>query len=143
MKARESATWKWLKQAERSFGDRLFMERVENVVGSGFPDVRGTYNGRDFFLELKSAALPARLTTPIRTGLRPEQVEWAKSYMQAGGRNLFVLIRVGPRKRFLIAAPHFQPLYDHPVIESRLAELSMTPPDASPAAIIERASVRY
>lgn len=142
-KTRETSVWQWLSKGRRPLGPSVFLERIENSVGDGTPDVRGTYLGRDFWIELKSAALPARLTTPVQTGLRLEQEEWAKAYIQAGGRNLFMLIRVAASKRLLIPGRYFESLRSHPIPYARLAELSLTPPDASPVQIIERASTRY
>lgn len=72
----------------------LHLQRVENVVATGVPDVEGCYVGESFWCELKGCDRPAKRTTPIRYKLTLEQVEWLEKRWRAGG-NCFLYIRVG------------------------------------------------
>jgi len=71
-----------------------FLERIENLVGVGIPDVLSIYSGAVSFVELKAAARPKRETSKLLGvhGLRPEQVNWHLRWHQFGGRS-FVLTR--------------------------------------------------
>jgi hypothetical protein len=105
-KADESALWAWLKQAERMYGTTLHMERIENGVGKGTPDVEGVVSFTAFTIELKSVARPRRESTPINVGLSAHQVWWASRRWSAGG-NHWILVQIGAGascKRYLIPA---------------------------------------
>ena len=91
----EKSLWRWLSQARKTLGPLLHMERVENCVGMGHPDVVGCYDGVDFQIELKTAARPARPTTLIKTAVQPSQVIWAKKRSDANGSSAWLLIQVG------------------------------------------------
>lgn len=120
---RESSLWSWLKKARVTLGpNALHMERIENSIGAGTPDVEGyvsfpeTFvltatiqlpNEGQFWLELKSEERPARTTTPIRFKLRDreKQIEWMKHRWWIGG-NAFWLLQVGSgSERMLYLAP--------------------------------------
>ena len=98
----EQALWTWLKQAKRQrMQHPLHMERVENSVGSGLPDVIGCYRAVPFFLELKFCKkAPVRLTTKVRFEVRASQWSWHDSWHKAGGSSWF-LIQIEQR-RFLV-----------------------------------------
>ena len=62
-------------------------QRIENLAGTGVPDVNGCYNGTEFWIENKVA----------RSGsfeIRPDQVAWLTRRFNAGGK-VFVLVREG------------------------------------------------
>lgn len=104
----EATLWQWTSQARRVFLGALHIERLENMVGAGHPDVEGCLEGVQFWLELKVAKRPARPTTKLRFGspLRESQVDWAKKRIAAGGR-VWYLIQVGggpERQVYLIRA---------------------------------------
>lgn len=106
--ATEATLWQWASQARRVFGEHLHVERLENMVGAGHPDVEGCLDGIQFWLELKVAKRPARAATKLRFGspLRDSQVEWGKKRIAAGGR-VWYLIQVGSgseRQVYLIRA---------------------------------------
>lgn len=79
MKGGEARLWTRMRAG---IIDKCFAQRVENMVGSGMPDVmlHSRDNGRCAMIELKCRPLaPVRANTPIFTGsygLRPEQVSW-------------------------------------------------------------------
>lgn len=55
--------------------------RIENSIGSGFPDVHYTYLETTGTIELKSAdRLPMK-----KAGLRKSQIDWIKEEVEAGG----------------------------------------------------------
>ena len=98
-KVAEKSLWQWLKRAKAQI-DHLYLERVENRVGSGMPDVVGCYNGYGLFVELKTAAKPVRETTGIAIEIRDSQQEWHEAWFEARGASFF-LVQVG-KERFLL-----------------------------------------
>jgi len=109
--ALEKSLWSWLSGARRSLGEALHINRIENLVMRGMPDVEGYLRLPDcegqFWLELKSQERPARRTTPIRFKLknREEQIEWL-ARRWALGANVFWLLQVGSfSERTLYLAP--------------------------------------
>lgn len=75
----------------------LRLERVENVVAVGVPDVYAVGRGVSSWVELKaSEAIPKRAATPLlgRDGLTVEQRNWHLDHARFGGRS-FVLIGAG------------------------------------------------
>ncbi len=101
---RESGLWRWLKGARLRLREDLHIQRVENSVGSGTPDVEGKLNGGDqFWIELKSTARPKR-DGPVRFKVRDSQVEWMRRRAAVGGRP-WLLLQVGSGRaaeRYLI-----------------------------------------
>jgi hypothetical protein len=80
-------------------GDRL--DRVENAVISGQPDVNGCLQGEDVWVELKAPTEPKRAATPLMTSngnhpLLQTQINWMARQQQAGGI-AFILIRTDKR----------------------------------------------
>ncbi len=109
MKTAEKSLWKWLRKAQAELGDKLDMERVENGVVRGTPDVDGCLggllSGSHFKIELKTADRPARRTTPVRFRFQVGQSEWLARRWEVGGR-AWLLVQVGSggnARRFLIA----------------------------------------
>ncbi|MCK1668668.1 hypothetical protein [Bradyrhizobium sp. 153] len=106
--ARESSLWTWLSKARLEFPDVLHMERVENMLGAGFPDVDGYLRPHGAFqLELKSTTRPARPTTPVRFALqkRDAQIKFLRTRWELGA-NAFFLLQVGEASdRVLYLAP--------------------------------------
>jgi hypothetical protein len=111
-KIKEKHLWQWVKTQYKNAPSGAFIERVENSVGSGFPDVAGMYNGVPVMLELKTAGTPVRKTTGIniRSASLPGEIEWHKKYREAGGLS-YMLLQVGKR-RFLIYSEHMH-LFDN------------------------------
>jgi hypothetical protein len=142
-KAREGSLWQWLSRARLAFRERLDIERIENMLGSGHPDVRGTLAGDNFYIELKSVPRPTRKTT-IASTIRKEQAEWADRYIEAGGRAHYLLIQVGSgvgsAARYLIGAEHIRFLYENQVDEAWFIKHSYTRWNESAEAIINAAA---
>ncbi len=86
----------------------LHIQRVENLVGSGAPDVEGKLReGSQFWIELKSAARPKR-DGPIRFKVRDSQVEWMRRRVAVGGQ-AWLLLQVGSGRaaeRYLVWGGH-------------------------------------
>ena len=64
-----------------------WLQRVENMVGAGMPDVLVTGHGRSAWVELKSVHRPARATTRWMgdEGLRdPDQINWHLKFATYG-----------------------------------------------------------
>lgn len=138
--ATEATLWDWAKQCRRVFGNTIHIERLENLVGAGHPDVEGCYEGVQFWLELKVAKRPARPTTKLRFGspLRDSQVEWGKKRIAVGGR-VWYLIQVGSaseRQVYLIRATvqTIDDLYGHVTEDWLRAHDSLD--DASPRGVV-------
>ena len=131
--SREQNLWKWLKKGGRHFEKtgRLHMCRIENLVGSGYPDVEGCLDTCQFHIELKAVARPKRESTPIRVNFQPRQIPWLRKRWDAGG-NCWVLLRVGERqnaKHYLIPGDKAHKIVK--IEESELEGLSTVPPEES------------
>jgi len=73
------------------------IDRIENGLVDGMPDVNSCLRGVDVWMELKHIEKwPARATTPVlgRRGLRPEQINWHIRHRKAGGKS-FIVMGVG------------------------------------------------
>lgn len=143
-KTLESNLWRWLKQGCRGHfrPDVFYMERVENSVGTGTPDVDGCLMGKTFKIELKTSARPARELTDVAVRFRPAQIPWMRRYAAAGGQ-VFVLVQVGSgatARRYLIRGRDAATV-EHGVPENELSKLSVTSFDASAAEIISAAAI--
>lgn len=72
------------------------LERIENGVGTGVPDVHGarrdTPVARTCWIELKVVKRPKRAHTPLfkRKTMRPDQVAWHLSYASINGRSVIL-----------------------------------------------------
>jgi hypothetical protein len=91
----EQKVWDAMKRAQKRIAPKLWMQRVENLVGDGMPDVyvEGPW------IELKAAKLPKRLTTRLQysEGVRQSQVNW---HLKAETRGVisYILVRVEEKK---------------------------------------------
>jgi hypothetical protein len=86
---KESDLWALLKRAIRAIEPDCLLERVENSVARGTPDVAYTIRGASGWIELKSLRPGSQVV-----GLRPTQVVWLRACSRAGGRG-WVLARRG------------------------------------------------
>lgn len=67
--------------------DRL--ERVENILVPGMPDVNGCINGKEFWIENKEPSEPKRGNTPLfgsNHRFSQDQLNWFLKQRNAGGR---------------------------------------------------------
>jgi len=77
----------------REYG--AFVQRIEDSIARGVPDIFAVLDGQAFWIEAKyRERWPARASTKVRVGLRPEQVIWLMDCWDAGGW-CYVVLRVG------------------------------------------------
>lgn len=103
MRKAEQKVWDGMKRAAKRHAPYMWLQRVENLVGDGMPDVytcdkRLTTGGlkKSFcWVELKAANLPKRSTTKLKMseGVRTSQVNWHMK-AQTKGLDTFILLRV-------------------------------------------------
>ena len=77
---------------------RLHLERIENVVGAGTPDLHCSNGVIEFWLELKQLdEFPARDSTPVLSSdtIRASQKAWMNCWTSRGVI-AFVLVKIGP-----------------------------------------------
>jgi len=83
------------------------MDRIENVVGNGTPDINYCAEGRESWIELKSPKEPKRVGTTLfgsNHRLSTDQKNWFLSQQNAGG-NGYILIATDVRW-ILISGKH-------------------------------------
>lgn len=140
--ARESALWDRCKTAAKTLRlmrHRVDLQRIENAVGVGHPDVEGCIDGGQVWIELKSCDRPKRADTPIRPKKRISQDQWHSARSKAGCRINWILIQVGEAHASTI---YLVPgnLYDQITVpENELALLSVISPKATVADALLRA----
>lgn len=88
----EKQLWSWLKKARLP---RLDMQRIENMVMKGTPDVEMCWAGVCCWIEMKATHRPTLPSTPLKLQVRPEQIDWMLRRQMAGGMCGF-LVLVGP-----------------------------------------------
>jgi len=82
----EKTDYKRLRKNMKQPLDRL--DRIENVVGVGTPDVNYCIEGVEGWIEIKSPSAPKRKTTAVlksQHNLNQDQKNWFKSQFNAGG----------------------------------------------------------
>ena len=83
--------WSWLRVHLAPY---LRMQRIENMAGTGTPDIFFAGAQHSGWLELKyRATLPRRRVTPIfsdATGIRPTQLAW---YDRFAAANVHIILR--------------------------------------------------
>lgn len=87
---RESQLWAWLRKAADMLRKDADVQRIENGVAKGTPDVEGCIRGETFWCELKVAH--AMANDRWRIHITVSQVRRARARRRAGGRS-WVLIR--------------------------------------------------
>lgn len=100
MRKTEQKLWDRMR---KHLGHHARLERVENLVYVGTPDVLALVAGVVTPVELKAVqAFPKRITTPVlgAKGLSQDQKNWHKDWQRWGGRS-FVLVGVGPAAIYL------------------------------------------
>jgi hypothetical protein len=106
MRKPEQLLWDAMKRNAPAY---VWLERQENVVSEGGPDVavRRARN-KQSWAELKCAVLPARATTAVlgkRNGLNQQQINW---HLKAASMDIptFVLVRDDAKTLYLLAGEH-------------------------------------
>lgn len=77
--------------------------RLENVVGVGWPDVNGCFEGSEFWIEIKEPTEPKRATTKLfgsNHKVTLEQRNWIKAQLLAGGL-AYIYIDTGKHRLFI------------------------------------------
>lgn len=141
--ARESALWARIKTAITELRHKkhvVDLQRLENAVGTGHPDVEGCIDGAQIWIELKSNLKhPVRSTTIIHPKLRQSQSEWHRDRTAAGSRCHWVLIQVGDGSKaslYLIPGDRYAEIH---ASEPELELLSVVPPTIPLAELLLRA----
>lgn len=123
------------------------MGRLENMAGTGMPDVEGCLDGKNFLIELKSCDRPKRTTTCIRfrtnERTRKAQSKWHRERAEAGGRVHWVLVQVGESHEaalYLIAGKDYD-LIECP--EDELLLMSCISREAKPDEALLRAATGW
>lgn len=91
---KESSFWRKLRPLMLEAAPGIVVERVESWSTPSFPDVSGTYAGKDFWIELK-------IERKRRVKMRPGQVRWLTRRWKAGSR-CFVLVDCERHNRWLL-----------------------------------------
>ena len=88
----ESGLWNWV----RKYLPPGRYSRIESPTSPGIPDVGYTTGGIRGWIELKDAKKATAKQPFKRGGLRPEQINWFREEIEAGGSDpLWILARVG------------------------------------------------
>lgn len=101
----EKKAYKWLKDNVMQPGDRI--DRLENIVVDGMPDVNGCVLGSEFWMEIKAPTEPKRPTTPLfgsNHKLSQDQKNWILRQLKAKG-NAYIFI-VTDKRRILISGKY-------------------------------------
>ncbi len=96
----EKTDWTLIRDKIRRPKDRV--DRIENGVGFGTPDVNFCGNGVECWIEMKSPIEPVRLSTPLfgsNHKVSQDQKNWMKRQIDAGGRCWFL---IGTDKRWML-----------------------------------------
>jgi len=101
----EVTAYQAFRKGVRRPGDRI--DRIENLVGTGFPDTNCCFNGVEFWMEIKAPTEPKRPGTPLfgsNHKLSQDQKNWFLSQRNAAGLG-FIYIETDKR-RMLINGVH-------------------------------------
>lgn len=105
MRKTEQRLWDRMRKHAAALAPKLRLERVENLVGVGMPDVLAIASGRVVWLELKSVdAYPAREFSRVlgaTKGLSVAQRNWHYEWYAHSGKS-FVVVGVGTADVFAI-----------------------------------------
>lgn len=108
MRKTEQRLWDRMRRKARDRAELApRLERIENMVGVGIPDVLAIKNGIVTWCELKSLErFPVRATTQVlgARGLSVAQRNWHYAWYLHGGRSLIV---VGVGAQHVYAVPGF------------------------------------
>ena len=142
--AKESALWQRVRKAGKHLarcGFGVHMTRIENACGLGTPDVEGSIDGQQIWVELKSCKRPVRPTTVIRPKVREGQDIWLGDRVKSGFRHCYVLIQVGEShkaKLYLIPGDRYGSII---ATEAKLQGLSvLSDPSLPVAEVLMRAT---
>lgn len=134
---RESALWGWLKTGLNRVSLPKDVQRIENSVGLGTPDVEGCIAGGQFWVELKVAQEYVR-APEVTVHLTARQAYRALRRTAAGGSS-FILVRVGSGSdmcHYLIWGAYAEEMVGRKISVERLRLLTITEPKARAEVIL-------
>ncbi|QNN99779.1 hypothetical protein P67b_00020 [Ruegeria phage Tedan] len=143
-KTKENRLWQWLREARKLYREDLILERIENSLMGGMADVNGSLQGRDFWLELKTAAWPSTPGGKVQVKFQPNQPRWLGRRSKIG-RNAFVLLQVGSGHkacRYLLDGIYAAKI-EKGLTEGELERLALLDPRSKAADIIQAARSSY
>lgn len=138
-RSRETALWNWLKDHLKELRPRRHdVQRIENAVAKGTPDVEGCIDGETFWCELKVAHPMANDRWRVR--ITTDQVRRALRRTRAGGRS-WVLVRVcgatwRQNEHYLVRGQDAEALLE-PLLRSELLSLSAAQPSAAAVELLK------
>ena len=91
MRKKEQKLWDRMRHCLK---DKVYLERVENVISPGRPDVDAMWEGITLPLELKALEqYPVRTSTQVlgREGLNQNQMNWWLNWRRWGGSGFIVV----------------------------------------------------
>ena len=105
MRLKEQRLWDTMK---RNAPPDVWIQRVENLVVAGMPDLFVAGPSRTSWVELKAPTRPKRETTPLlgnKEGLNADQINW---HLKAATRAVrsYVLIRDSAQQLYLVPGAH-------------------------------------
>ena len=104
MRKKEQKLWDVMK---RKAPKTAWLQRVENIVAEGMPDVHVSGPESECWVELKAVTLPKRASTRVlgSEGLRPSQINW---HLKAGTKAItsYILIRDNEGGLYLVSGRH-------------------------------------
>lgn len=140
--SREVQLWDALSKAKYVLRESLHMDRIENLVTPGMPDVEGyLHKMGQFWFELKSEERPTNSETPVRFKMRPRQIEWLRHRWEIGGACFWLLqVGSGTRRRVYMLEGRHGAKIDFGLTEAQIAELDiLQSPKFDPAEAIKLA----
>lgn len=127
MRKREQLLWDAMQRRSKSRRAMPWLQRIENVVGDGIPDVVCVVAGRTVWVELKAPPGRRRITSLLLGGggLRQSQINWhVKS--QSKGAETYTLIKDGNGELFLVGAEWSSKLNELTVADVREVRAAAT-----------------
>jgi hypothetical protein len=104
MRKPEQKLWDVMKRVAPK---TAWLQRVENIVAEGMPDVYVAGPETECWVELKAVTRPKRSTTRLlgNEGLRPSQINW---HLKAATKSIasYILIRDDEKNLYLIEGKH-------------------------------------
>lgn len=136
---KETSLWNWLKDHIKELKPlRSDIQRIENTVAKGTPDVEGCIDGESFWCELKVAYPMAG--DKFRTKITVEQVRRALKRHSVGGRSWILIRTCGPtwrdNRHYLIRGCDAEELLE-PTQRARLEELSVAHPASAAVELLK------
>lgn len=121
---KEQRLYDALKKARPS---NVRLERIENLVGQGTPDLHVMVDGRSCWLELKAPIRPKRASTRLlgTEGLNQDQLNW---FLEAARLDIpaYVLVRDDTREIFLVPARHCEGINELTAAQLRAVSVADT-----------------